>query len=243
MRLKFTLALCAVIGWPTLAAPPTGNFFPAPEGGKERILELRAAEFRRQVQDAEVRWISRGLPGTPMPNLRPPVRKGIHLSTGEWIGGKLEGMDAENGVRWRHPAIKEAMQIRPDQITSIIFPRGPLPKDLRHHATRAVLANGDVLLGDFLGLKKGKLVLDTWYAGKLEMDASQITQLIPGLNQKIILQGPLKASNWKSETLFAEQILKPEKGALPKEILKRIYDLNNSPAPKGKAGWRSRMAA
>jgi len=237
MPLKIALALLLVSPLSKEAADvlPRERVLLAENRPLEPALdERRLANFRRAKQEVEDRWGTH--PNTDV--LGVPRRTGIHLVSGEWIGGKFLGLAAKDGVRWQHPAIKKEMLFRPALIKRIVLPSPTMPEIQKTHVGRVELVNGDLLTGDLLGFTDSKLALDTWYAGKLTINAKEIRQWMPGLNQRFIISNPLLEENWKVVTVAPGQFVQPEEGVLPKEILKRIYALNHVGTPKGEAGWR-----
>ena len=53
------------------------------------------------------------------------------------------------------------------------------------------MINGDKLSGDFVSLSEDKLVLNTWYAGKLTLNRHAIQTLVPGQTKlETLYQGP-----------------------------------------------------
>jgi hypothetical protein len=173
----------------------------------------------------------------PLPLRAPSLREAVELLDGDSLGGKFLGFDANKGILWKHPAFAAEMHIDPAKAKRITLHRPGLPKNARHHTSKVVLRNGDQIFGDLLSLKDGKLVLDTWYAGKLSLPQAALRQLIPGHPGQTLLAGPEAYKGWVVTGPQGAEIFKGAGGKLPEEILKRIYAQNQKARDPAKTGW------
>jgi hypothetical protein len=134
-----------------------------------------------------------------IPSGRRVNTKGEHvqLLNGDLLRGKFIGFDAKKGMRWKHPHIDSELLIAPGSVGTLAFKATAPPENARQHACKIKLLNGDVLSGELIRMENGKLVLDTWYAGELEIDQSTITSLVPGFTKdKVFFDGPTDNKNW-----------------------------------------------
>ena len=132
------------------------------------------------------------IPASPRPaNFGGPTIKGEHvkLINGDIFRGEFTGFNNEGKMLWSHPAIEPTLHIDPLQLATLTL--GSENVEKKDHIGNIQLINGDKLLGDFLSLSKDKLVLNTWYAGKLTLNRHAIQTLVPGQTKlETIYQGP-----------------------------------------------------
>lgn len=205
---------------------------------KSKILILTLLLFVIQLTGEIIVPHVPRLPSLPPPPPQPRlIREEVQLLNGDALGGRFLGFDAKKGIRWKHPAFAAEMHIDPAKAKRITLHRPGLPKDARHHASKVTLRNGDQIFGDLLSLKDGKLVLDTWYAGKLSLPQAALRQLIPGHPGQTLLAGPEAYKGWVVTGPKGAEIFKGAGGKLPEEILKRIYAQNQKAHDPAKTGW------
>ena len=119
-------------------------------------------------------------PPTEMPTVRVERVEKLSLLNGDTMSGKFLGM--ENGfVRWQHPSAKEVIPFKAADVDGLTIARKSSPNEARLHNSAVDLINGDRFLGDLVELTPETLVLDTWYAGRLNFPRSSVAQLNPVL--------------------------------------------------------------
>ena len=119
-------------------------------------------------------------PPTEMPTVRVERVEKLSLLNGDTMSGKFLGM--ENGfVRWQHPSAKEVIPFKAADVDGLTIARKSSPNEARSHNSAVDLINGDRFLGDLVELTPETLVLDTWYAGRLNFPRSSVAQLNPVL--------------------------------------------------------------
>ena len=121
----------------------------------------------------------------------------VQLLNGDLFRGKFIGYDPAKGLRWKHPHIDSELLIAPGSLRTLAFETTAPPENARQHTCKIKLVNGDALSGELIQMENGKLVLDTWYAGELEIDQATITTLVPGFTKaKVFFDGPSDKKNW-----------------------------------------------
>ena len=119
-------------------------------------------------------------PPTVMPIVRVERVEKLSLLNGDTMSGKFLGM--ENGfVRWQHPSAKGVIPFKAGDVGGLTIGRKSRPNEARLHNNAVDLINGDRFLGDLVELTPEVLVLDTWYAGRLNFPRSSVAQLNPVL--------------------------------------------------------------
>ena len=103
-------------------------------------------------------------------NFGGPSIKGEHvkLINGDVFRGEFTGFNKEGQMLWSHPAIQPTLHIDPLQLATLTL--GSQNVERKDHIGNIQLINGDKLSGDFVSLSEDKLVLNTWYAGKLTLN-------------------------------------------------------------------------
>ena len=170
------------------------------------VVYLGAVPPPRLLEKGQIARIILPQPG-PLPGYSPvaipPGRsvntqgEHVQLLNGDLFRGKFIGYDPAKGLRWKHPHIDSELLIAPGSLRTLAFETTVPPENARQHACKIKLVNGDALSGELIQMENGKLVLDTWYAGGLEIDQSTITTLVPGFTKdKVFFDGPSDKKNW-----------------------------------------------
>ena len=96
----------------------------------------------------------------------------IELKSGDIFRGSFGGFDPKTGIMWNHPHVSPQLKITPTHIKHIQFGGNQLPSEAKNHSSKVTLINGDGLSGDLISLKGGKLTVDTWYGGEIQIEPS-----------------------------------------------------------------------
>jgi hypothetical protein len=106
----------------------------------------------------------------------------------------------EAGIRWRHLDVKEPITF--DSANAIELQLGPRPPRTSRAQHRSVveLTNGDQLAGDIVSLSDKTLVLNTWYAGSLQIKRPMIQRIMFTVrNPEAVYLGPTGLDGWVTE--------------------------------------------
>jgi hypothetical protein len=135
------------------------------------------------------------------PSAKKSVRDSILFKNGDVLFGALESIDTTSGIRWTRPdALSEnnAFSFAPEHVTqlelaSLTRANPPASSNL----CQVLLANGDQLQGDLISYDGRKLILDTWFAGTLELPKSALALIAPlGLPKPTLFDGPTGLEGW-----------------------------------------------
>ena len=120
----------------------------------------------------------------------------LKFISGDYFKGNLVSI-TEEGLKWSHSEAKSDIVFRPDNLDRLSF--GHIPVSLRRSGvTDVTLTNGDKLFGLIDELNEDYLVLDTWYAGKLEIERPMIQAIHSGGGEsKAIFEGPNSLDEWQ----------------------------------------------
>jgi hypothetical protein len=126
-----------------------------------------------------------------------PAPSTLEFLDGSKLFGTLQQIDRENGVRWRHPGARQPMEFAPTNLHQVRFT--PPPGSSSTVPTcRFRFANGDEVLGEVVTLDADKIVMDTWFGGRLTAPRRELRAItINGAGNTVLYEGPADDSGWK----------------------------------------------
>ena len=150
----------------------------------------------------------------------------IYMLNGDIISGKFVKFDPKTGLIWEAAGIKPALQIDPAGIDRVTFKGQPPAKASQ---SRILLHSGNELTGQLEFADADKVVINSWYAGRLEFKRTAIKAIIPasGSSGRVTFSGPKASDGWVFSTAknaggkkgFPNGLLPqgPIQGGLPKK--------------------------
>ena len=119
----------------------------------------------------------------------------VHMLNGDVISGKFVKIDPEKGLIWEAANIKPALQIDPAGIDRVTFRRQSPAKASQ---SRILLNSGNELTGQLEFVDADKVVINSWYAGRLEFKRTAIKAIIPASvsSGRITFSGPTASAGW-----------------------------------------------
>ena len=123
----------------------------------------------------------------------------IYMLNGDIISGKFVKFDPKIGLIWEAAGIKPALQIDPAGIDRVTFKGQPPAKASQ---SRILLNSGNELTGKIEIVDADKVVINSWYAGRLEFKRTAIKAIIParGGSGQVTFNGPKSEKNWVFST-------------------------------------------
>ena len=120
----------------------------------------------------------------------------LRFISGDYFKGSLVSV-TEEGLKWSHPDAKSDIMFRTDNLDKVSF--GHIPVSLRRSGVSDItLTNGDKLFGLIDELNEDYLILDTWYAGKMQIERPMIEAIQSGGGEsKAIFEGPNSLDEWQ----------------------------------------------
>ena len=163
-----------------------------------------------------------------------PVEEHLTLKDGSMYFGKLTGFDPVQGILWKHPNIVPDLRVDQNQVKYIQLGNLPASKKTTKNSWQVTLVNGDVLSGDIKKISDGKLKLDTWFGGELQLKQSSLKILEPRIKPaKYIFQGPQSVRDWHFYDPSISQTVHPlPANATAIEIEEKIDKINSGD------GWK-----
>ena len=112
----------------------------------------------------------------------------IYMLNGDIISGKFVEFDPKTGLIWEAAGIKPALQIDPTGIDRVTF-KGQAPA--KAPQSRILLNSGNELTGKIEIVDTDKVVINSWYAGRLEFKRTAIKAIIParGGSEQVTFNG------------------------------------------------------
>jgi hypothetical protein len=140
----------------------------------------------------------------------------IYMLNGDIISGKFVKFDPKTGLVWEAAGIKPALQIDPAGIDRVTFKGQPPAKASR---SRILLNSGNELTGKIEIVDADKVVINSWYAGRLEFKRTAIKAIIParGGSEQVTFNGPKSEKDWVFSTAKNAGGKKGIPGNLPKK--------------------------
>jgi hypothetical protein len=123
----------------------------------------------------------------------------IYMLNGDIISGKFVKFDPKTGLIWEAAGIKPALQIDPAGIDRVTF-KGQAPA--KAPQSRILLNSGNELTGKIEIVDADKVVINSWYAGRLEFKRTAIKAIIParGGSEQVTFNGPKSEKDWVFST-------------------------------------------
>jgi hypothetical protein len=128
--------------------------------------------------------------------LLPAAADEITLTDGSRLSGTVTTLADTGQVALASPLSAEPFQLRADHIKQVQFSHAK--KAVDEHDSLLVLANGDELPCDLLGIDADSLRINTSLAGEIEVPRSTVNTVQLGVRpRKLVYRGPDSEDGWK----------------------------------------------
>ena len=120
----------------------------------------------------------------------------LFLRSGDTLYGKLLAVEPRDVVRWQHPDASDPIEFNAAGVSQVDF---PVQKGLATQSDfpcRIVLANGDVLSGNWVSCDRETATFDTWYAGKLRIPRTAILSVAFNSRAPAVFDGITGLEGW-----------------------------------------------
>jgi hypothetical protein len=158
------------------------------------------------------------------------------------LHGTLISLDpATYGLRWRHANAEKAIDF---SLANMTEARLGARKTADHKPDTAaiLLSNDDLLRGKIVSMDNDKLVLDTWYAGKLAVKRTMLKKILTGTKSSVVYEGPVSLAEWTVGRHGNQNAWRFKDGALYEDMEASIArNIENMPAMADMqfdAAWR-----
>ena len=177
------------VRWPTLLTVALAGVLTAPLALAEIVLNIDSSTSNEDKPGLEV----------PTPGQDEEARFDVvEFLTGDKLRGTFYSIDPERGVRWRHPAIRQVLDIDPASIASIRLNRPQATNTAPDHTCLVRLTNEDEVYGELLGVNDTNIQIRTWYGGSLVIPRTMARTIAPGIAvSSSVFEGPTGLDDWK----------------------------------------------
>ncbi|MEO5803623.1 MAG: hypothetical protein ABIR24_08835 [Verrucomicrobiota bacterium] len=139
----------------------------------------------------------------------------LEFLDGSTLHGRLRAIDSDKGLRWEHPAAKQPIDFKPENIAWIRFPNAnesAVPSS--EPSCKFQFVNGDEFFGNFISLNENELELQTWFGGKFKTPRAMVRSIrfFPK-GATPIYEGPTSLAGWNAGAPPNPQAWKYEDGA------------------------------
>src|SRR4051812_30428782 len=126
-----------------------------------------------------------------------PERDCLVFRNGDLLYGSLNSIEPEAGVKWSRSDAPQPLLFAREALTEIQLT--PHPGSLTNALSQCIvrLINEDQLQGALVSYDGDKVVLETWYAGRLTIPNKSIAMIVPlGAPRPVIFEGPAGLEGW-----------------------------------------------
>ncbi len=124
----------------------------------------------------------------------------IEFLNGDVLHGDFISIDPKTGARFRHPAVKDPIDVDLSSISRIKLEHSTARGTNTNQTCSVKLTNKDQLLGELVGMDSTNLHLNTWYAGTLLVPRKMVQLIVPGQAKGgIIYEGPTGMEGWTAQ--------------------------------------------
>lgn len=113
------------------------------------------------------------------------------------LHGTLQAASPDaHGLKWKHPEAESPIAFSLSRLSSATLARRTGAKSAAHNSL-VRLTNGDIFPGNLVSMDADRLVLDTWYAGKISINRAMIRKVNPNAGvSAIAYEGPVDLESW-----------------------------------------------
>jgi hypothetical protein len=120
----------------------------------------------------------------------------VLFRNGEFLYGKCLAIDHRGAVQWQHPDAAEIIDFTPGNVDQIDFAPTSHPVARAATACRLLLNDGSSLEGDLVSCDRSGLVLQTWYAGRLNIPRASLQSLVFIPRSPAVIDGITGLDGW-----------------------------------------------
>ncbi|MBM3833991.1 MAG: hypothetical protein FJ403_12125 [Verrucomicrobia bacterium] len=162
-------------------------------------LVLIAASLSARLSLAQDQPQPTAVPLPATQALKTASKDKILFRNGDLLTGNLELVDPAQEVRWRHADAFEPIEFKPETVAEIQFGYRDQPKtnSAATNICQVRLTNQDELSGSLLSSDSERIVLETWYAGRIEIPRKMVQFIMPKIEEgPLLFAGPEGLEEW-----------------------------------------------
>ncbi|MGA0368544.1 MAG: hypothetical protein ACO3N7_03740, partial [Kiritimatiellia bacterium] len=108
-----------------------------------------------------------------------PEHDVLQFLNGDRLSGELIGIDAEEGLRWKHPDAEEELSFRLDNLKNLTFRDSGEAEEELLSLPRIELTNGDQYRGRILAMDAETLTLESPLGGRMNIQSTMVRSFRP----------------------------------------------------------------
>ena len=141
-------------------------------------------------------------PATPTPEDTPPRQDpsaaSVRFTNNDRLPGSLAGITPAR-LSWQSPLLKDSADFNIKGLLDITLP-AQHPEIPAGHEAVLSLTNGDTLRGQLASVTDETIELDTWFAGRLNVQRVMVSELRVDSIPDLLFRGPSGLDGWKQTT-------------------------------------------
>jgi hypothetical protein len=131
------------------------------------------------------------------PAVKPASKDSILFRNGDTFYGRLKSIELQGGVQWASPDALEVIEFLPEAVSEIQLGDRPSPVMATTNSCQIHFTNQDVLEGNLVLCDNDKVVLETWYAGKMTIPRRMVQFILPRTPPNPpLFEGPSGMEGW-----------------------------------------------
>ncbi len=119
----------------------------------------------------------------------------IRFANNDMLPGSIGALTTDRLV-WESPMLAEPASFSLAKLLDLNIP-AEQPAIAAKHEASVTLTNGDMLRGQLAGVSADAIHLDTWYAGRLQLNRLMVSKIGIGERQSSTYRGPAGLDGWK----------------------------------------------
>lgn len=135
--------------------------------------------------------------GTEVDPAVPAAVDTIEMRNGDRLRGRLDAIDAKEGVRFVYEGAMDSLRFKPSAVSRITFAESKQSPAAEGIQFRLALANGDEITGTLVDLTAEAIAIESALAGRLTIPRAAIVQLARVSSLQTIYDGPNHANEWR----------------------------------------------
>jgi hypothetical protein len=126
-----------------------------------------------------------------------PDKDALVFRNGDLLYGNLNAVDPASGIFWKRPDAPELLEFTQGAVSDIYFQTRQQTNSHPTNACLVRLTNDDEFEASLVSCDEEKLVLDTWYAGRITVPRKAVQLIVPrAASRPPLFEGPAGLEGW-----------------------------------------------
>ncbi len=152
----------------------------------------------------------------------------LRFRNGDQLHGNFSGVAEDSSIRWKRKDVDGGVEFHPSEIRQVVL-RGGRPAVSLQGLSHVGTTNGDRIPGIIRDLDSKRVLLETEFAGMLEIPRDRLGLLAPvPLGGRVLYNGPFAADDWSMLSTQHPDGLPLDKGGDPQEPKTPVWKFSNA---------------